>query len=150
MAEAARSLATSHLRACAPPKRRTKGRKPSDEMWLISEWRPGNNERKFYFSDLPATTLKKELVRLVKLKWRVERDYQELKGEVGLDHFEGRTWRGFHHHATLCAAAHGFPAIQRRLFPPADLSLDLAYGSSTDPNAPDRTDRTMPALSPAI
>jgi SRSO17 transposase len=130
--------------------RHTKGRKPSDEMWLIGEWRPGNNERKFYFSDLRATTLKKELVRLVKLRWRVERDYQEMKGEVGLDHFEGRTWRGFHHHATLCAAAHGFLAIQRRLFPPADLSLDPAYGSSTDPNDPDRADRAMPALSPAI
>ena len=130
--------------------RRTKGRKPSDEIWLIAEWRPGNNERKFYFSDLPATTSKKELVRLVKLRWRVERDYQEMKGEVGLDHFEGRTWRGFHHHATLCAAAHGFLAIQRRLFPPADLSMDLAYGSSKDPGDADRTDRTMPALSPAI
>jgi SRSO17 transposase len=47
----------------------------------------------------------------------VERDYQELKQEIGLDHYEGRTWRGFHHHATLCAVAHGFLALRRALFP---------------------------------
>jgi len=57
------------------------------------------------------------LVRLSKLRWRVEHDYQELKGEVGLDHFEGRGWRGFHHHATLCMVAHGFLALRRALFP---------------------------------
>lgn len=53
------------------------------------------------------------------LRWRVERDYQELKGEIGLDHFEGRTWRGFHHHATLCTAAHAFLALRRAPFPGA-------------------------------
>jgi len=53
----------------------------------------------------------------MKLRWRVERDYQELKGEIGLDHFEGRTWRGFHHHATLCSAAHAFLALRRALSP---------------------------------
>lgn len=130
--------------------RHTKGRPPSKELWLISEWRPGNNERKFYFSDLPEITSRKELVRLVKLRWRVERDYQELKGEVGLDHFEGRTWRGFHHHATLCAAAHGFLAIQRRLFPPEDLSLDIAHGQATHSDDSPRADRSLPSLSPGI
>lgn len=130
--------------------RRTKGRAPSDELWLISEWRPGNNERKFYFSDLPATTPKNELVRLLKLRWRVERDYQEMKGEVGLDHFEGRTWRGFHHHVTLCAAAHGFLAIQRRLFPPEDLPLDPAHGAAEDSGSAHRPHRSMPAVSPGF
>jgi len=130
--------------------RRTKGRKPSEEIWLISEWRPGNNERKFYFSDLPATISKKELVRLLKLRWRVERDYQEMKGEVGLDHFEGRTWRGFHHHVTLCAAAHGFLAIQRRLFPPEDLPLDAPNGEAPHSAAADRQDRDLPAVSAAV
>jgi SRSO17 transposase len=130
--------------------RHTKGRKPSGEIWLIAEWRPGNNERKFYFSDLPATTPKHELVRLVKLRWRVERDYQEMKGEVGLDHFEGRTWRGFHHHVTLCAAAHGFLAIQRRLFPPEDLPLDAADGAPSHSDDPHRADRAMPALPTAF
>jgi len=113
--------------------RYTKGRPPSDELWLIAEWRPGNNEYKYYVSSLPESTPKKELVRSVKLRWRVERDYQELKGQVGLDHFEGRTWRGFHHHATLCAVAHGFLAIQRRLFPPEDISMDAADGSTSNP-----------------
>jgi SRSO17 transposase len=126
--------------------RRTKGRPPSDEVWLIGEHRPGNNEFKFYVSDLPATTTRRELVRLVKLRWRVERDYQELKGEVGLDHFEGRTWRGFHHHVTLCAAAHAFLALQRRLFPPEDLPLEPADGPAAPPAAPDRANRDVPAL----
>jgi SRSO17 transposase len=130
--------------------RRTKGRPPSDELWLIGEHRPGNNEFKFYVSNLPATTAKRELARLVKLRWRVERDYQELKGEVGLDHFEGRTWRGFHHHVTLCAAAHAFLALQRRLFPPAHLSLEPADGPAADPVAPARADRDLPALSPGV
>lgn len=130
--------------------RHTKGRRPSDEIWLIGEWRPGNNERKFYFSDLPESVPRKELVRLVKLRWRIERDYQELKGEVGLDHFEGRTWRGFHHHVTLCAAAHGFLAIQRRLFPPQDLSLDAADGASSNPSALGREDRNLSALPSAL
>lgn len=130
--------------------RRTKGRAPSEELWLISEWRPGNNERKFYFSNLPPDTPKKELVRLLKLRWRVERDYQEMKGEVGLDHFEGRTWRGFHHHVTLCAAAHGFLAIQRRLFPPEDLSVDATHGAPSHPGAADRQDRSVPSLPPGF
>jgi SRSO17 transposase len=115
--------------------KRTKGRPPSEPVWLIVEWRPGNDELKFYVSDLPASTPRKQLVRFVKLRWRVERDYQELKGQVGLDHFEGRTWRGFHHHATLCAVAHGFLAIQRRLFPPEQLPLDVADGTASNPAA---------------
>lgn len=114
--------------------RRTKGRPPCDEMWLIGEHRPGNNEYKFYV---------RALARIVKLRWRVERDDQELKGEVGLDHFEGRTWRGFHHHVTLCAAAHAFLALQRRLFLPKVLSLDVAgtcplCRQAFDPTAPVR------------
>lgn len=126
--------------------RRTKGRAPSAELWLIGEHRPGNDEYKFYVCDLPATTSKRELVRLVKLRWRVERDYQELKNEVGLDHFEGRTWRGFHHHVTLCAAAHAFLALQRRLFPPEDLSLELADGPEAPSATPPHSHRHLPPL----
>ena len=56
-------------------------------------------------------------MRLAKLRWRIERDYQEMTGELGLDHFEGRTWQGYHHHAALCAAAHAFLALRRALSP---------------------------------
>jgi SRSO17 transposase len=100
-----------------PAEGHTKGRPPAEEQWLICDWPKSDKKPKFHFSNLPASTTKKELVRLRKLRWRVERDYQEMKGEVGLDHYEGRTWRGFHHHATLCALAHGFLALRRALSP---------------------------------
>lgn len=67
-------------------------------------------------------------MRLAKLRWRVERDYQELKQEIALDHFEGRTWRGFHHHAALCAAAHAFLARRRALSPPEAPAVDPSCG----------------------
>ena len=59
------------------------------------------------------------MVDLAKLRWRIERDYQELKQEVGLGQFEGRGWRGFHHHATLCIAAYGFLISERETIPPS-------------------------------
>src|SRR6266702_2952779 len=74
-----------------------------EEQWLLVEWpREEIEPTKYVLSTLPAETPIKELVRLAKLRWRIERDYQELKQELGLGHFEGRSWRGFHHHATLC------------------------------------------------
>jgi SRSO17 transposase len=107
--------------------RRTKGRPPGIEEWLLCEWPDGETApTKFYVSSLPATTSLKALVRAARLRWRVERDYQELKQEIGLDHFEGRMWRGFHHHAALCAVAHAFLALQRALFPPEDVEVDAA------------------------
>ena len=60
------------------------------------------------------------LVETAKLRWRIERDYQELKQELGLDHYEGRGWRGFHHHMALCVAAYGFLVSERSLIPPSD------------------------------
>jgi SRSO17 transposase len=107
--------------------RRTKGRPPGAEEWLLCEWPDAAPApTKFYLSSLPATTSLKALVRAARLRWRVERDYLELKQEIGLDHFEGRTWRGFHHHAALCAVAHAFLALQRALFPPEEMDLDAA------------------------
>lgn len=86
---------------------------PEDE-WLLIEWPKEEAEpTKYFLSTLPADTPIKELVRLAKLRWRIERDYQELKQELGLGHFEGRSWRGFHHHATLCIAAYGFLVTER-------------------------------------
>ena len=63
---------------------------------------------KYWLSNLPAATKRNELVALAKQRWTIERDYQELKQELGLNQYEGRGWRGFHHHGTLCIAAYGF------------------------------------------
>lgn len=79
------------------------------EEWLVIEWPLGETEPiKYWLSSLPEGIAFKELVRLIKLRWRIERDYQELKQELGLGHYEGRNWRGFHHHASLTIAAYGF------------------------------------------
>ena len=87
---------------------------PHPEQWLLIEWPSGEAApTKYFLSTLPAATALKELVRVAKLRWRIERDYQELKQELGLGHFEGRSWRGFHHHATLCVAAYAFLLAQR-------------------------------------
>jgi SRSO17 transposase len=130
-----------------PAERHTKGRPPDDEHWLICEWPEGEpSPTKFQLSSLPASTPVRELIRLMKLRWRVERDYQELKGELGLDHFEGRTWRGFHHHATLCCAAHAFLALRRALFPPEHPQLDARDGATPPASRPASADRLLPAL----
>jgi SRSO17 transposase len=121
-----------------PAEKHTKGRPPAEEQWLICQWAESEKGPKFHFSNLPASTSTKELIRILKLRWRVERDYQEMKGELGLDHFEGRTWRGFHHHATLCAVAHGFLALRRALFPPEQSEMDAADGSPS--STADRAD----------
>jgi SRSO17 transposase len=98
---------------------------PRPEEWLLIEWPRGELEpTKSWLSTLPATIDLPDLVRLAKIRWRIERDYQELKDEFGLDHFEGRGWRGFHHHGSLCIAAYAFLAAERaRLSPPEPLSF---------------------------
>src|SRR4051794_10631197 len=90
------------------------------------EWPRGEAEpTKYWLSTLPADTTLSNLVRLAKQRWIVERDYQELKQELGLGHFEGRGWRGFHHHATLCIAAYGFLVTERSRFSPSARSGKL-------------------------
>jgi len=98
---------------------------PRPEEWLLIEWPRGEPApTKYWLSTLPEPTPVAELVQLAKLRWRIERDYQELKDELGLDHFEGRGWRGFHHHGALCTAAYAFLAAERARFsPPAPLSF---------------------------
>jgi SRSO17 transposase len=73
----------------------------------------------YWLSTLSEDIMFRRLVDIAKLRWRIERDYQELKQEVGLGHFEGRGWRGFHHHATLCIAAYGFLSSERKTIPPS-------------------------------
>ena len=93
---------------------------PAPEEWLLIEWPSQQAEPiKYWLSTLPAHTKLQELVRLAKHRWIVERDYEELKQELGLGHYEGRGWRGFHHHATLCIAAYGFLVAERTLFSPS-------------------------------
>jgi SRSO17 transposase len=93
---------------------------PRPEEWLLIEWPKGEAEpTKYWLSTLPEKIAFTRLVNLTKLRWRIERDYQELKQEIGLGHFEGRGWRGFHHHATLCIAAYGFLISERETFPPS-------------------------------
>src|SRR5580698_10935423 len=97
---------------CAPREAQPAG--AAEEQWLLIEWPKGEVEpSKYFLSTVSADTATKELVRLAKLRWRIERDYQELKQELGLGHFEGRSWRGFHHHATLCIAAYSFLVTER-------------------------------------
>jgi SRSO17 transposase len=101
--------------------------RPSEE-WLLIEWPEGDPEpTKYWFSNLEATMSLEKLVDTAKLRWRIERDYQELKQEIGLGHFEGRGWRGFHHHATLCIAAYGFLVAERSSIPPSGPDLRPAF-----------------------
>lgn len=136
------------LRVCpAENYRRGKARPPQATHWLLCQWsRDKDTPAKFWLSNLPASTSLVSLVRYAKLRWRVERDYQEMKQEIGLDHFEGRTWRGFHHHATLCAVAHAFLALQRALFPPEILALDASDGTETSSSGGLAMDRHLPSL----
>jgi SRSO17 transposase len=93
---------------------------PRDEEWLLIEWPEHEDEpTKYWFSTLPEDVAFARLVDAAKLRWRIERDYQELKQELGLGHYEGRGWRGFHHHATLCIAAYGFLIAERARIPPS-------------------------------
>jgi SRSO17 transposase len=90
------------------------------EEWLILEWPKDENEpTKFWLSTLPEDTTLERMIDITMMRWRIERDYQELKQEVGLGHFEGRSWRGFHHHATMCIAAYGFLVAERAAFSPS-------------------------------
>jgi SRSO17 transposase len=93
---------------------------PHPVEWLVVEWPEGEAEpTKYWLSTLPEDTPLTGLVDVIKLRWRIERDYEELKSELGLAHFEGRGWRGFHHHASLCIAAYGFLILERSAFPPS-------------------------------
>lgn len=103
-----------------PAHRDYKRTEPYPEEWLLIEWPRGESEpSKYWLSTLPEKTSLKSLVKTAKHRWIIERDYEELKQELGLGHYEGRGWRGFHHHATLCIAAYGFLMSERNLFSPS-------------------------------
>ena len=101
------------------------------EHWLLIEWPSGTPEPSGYWlARLPVQTSLKDLVGISKHRWVIERDYEELKSELGLAHYEGRNWRGFHHHGTLCIAAYGFLIAERARFSPSAHVGDLRLRSA--------------------
>jgi SRSO17 transposase len=121
---------------------------PHPEEWLLIEWPRGEKEpTKYWVSTLPPTTKLKALIKMAKHRWIIERDYEELKQELGLGHFEGRNWRGFHHHATLCIAAYGFLVAERNRFSPSARTGHLGFitprpAPNFRPRGSPRTSRT--------
>ena len=117
-----------------------------EQEWLLVEWPKAEKEpTKYWLSTLPHDIAWARMVDLAKLRWRIERDYQELKQELGLGHFEGRSWRGFHHHATMCIAAYGFLISEQETIPPSapraaawltqlELPADYRPRGAADPN----------------
>lgn len=121
---------------------------PHPEEWLLIEWPTDESEpTKYWLSTLPADIPLVELVHLAKHRWIIERDYQELKQELGLGHYEGRGWRGFHHHATLCIAAYGFLVAERNRFSPSARIGNLGLPTPAPP--PDFRPRGSPSSSRA-
>ena len=103
-----------------PAHRDERLKQPREEEWLMIEWPEDEAEpTKYWLSTVAQDMAFAELVDLAKLRWRIERDYHELKQEIGLGHYEGRGWRGFHHHATLCIAAYSFLIAERATIPPS-------------------------------
>ena len=92
-----------------------------EELWLLLEWRDGETEPSNYFlSSLPKRLNKKQLIRIVMQRWRTERIYEDLKGELGFDHFEGRSFPGWHHHVSVVMCCYAFVIAERvRHFPPS-------------------------------
>jgi SRSO17 transposase len=88
---------------------------PPREEWLIAEW-PEDQEQPtdYWISNLPANTPPERLARLARMRWKMELDYKQLKGELGLDHYEGRSYLGWYHHTALVTAAHGFLTLERQ------------------------------------
>jgi len=108
---------------------------PWPEEWLLIEWPEGEDApTKYWLSTLPATTPIATLVDTAKLRWRIERDFQDLKQEIGLDHYEGRGWRGFHHHAALSIAAYGFLVAERSPIPPSGALRQALIARAPTPN----------------
>jgi SRSO17 transposase len=101
----------------------------AEARWLLVEWRSDGSIR-YALSNLPATATLADGVGLWKTRWQVEQGYQQLKEELGLDHFEGRSWPGFHRHACLCFLAYGFLALERERGTPTALAADAEEPTS--------------------
>jgi len=130
-----------------PAHRDYKRTEPYPEEWLLIEWPKQEAEpTKYWLSTMPQKTSRKSLVKMAKHRWIIERDYEELKQELGLGHYEGRGWRGFHHHATLCIAAYGFLVAERNRFSPSARAGHV--GLPTPQQPPDFRPRGSPGSPP--
>lgn len=115
-----------------------------DPEWLLIEWDEKEEKpRKYWLSTLPESMEIKELVQTVQMRWRIEHDFLELKNELGLNQYEGRKWRGFHHHASMCIAAYGFLLAERGRFSPSGRPA-----FAIPPVSPKRRSRGSPKHSP--
>ena len=115
------------------------------------EWPEGEKEpTRYWLSTLPGTATLEELVATAKLRWRIERDFEELKQELGLGHFEGRGWRGFHHHAALCIAAYGFLVAERCRFSPPGWRPELEAPERPAGYRPRNSSRAPRAAQPGV
>lgn len=118
-----------------PAHRDYKRTEPYPEEWLLIEWPKKESEpTKYWLSTLLEKTPLKALVKIAKHRWVIERDYEELKQELGLGHYEGRSWRGFHHHASLCIAAYGFLISEQNRFPPSVRAGDVGLSAPELPS----------------
>ncbi len=110
-----RMVGVALLGDCAvqPSHRYQDGRPPDKEVWLLVEWPESEKEPiKYFLCDMPADYTLRRFVRIAKCRWKIEQDYQQLKEELGLDHYEGRNWQGWHHHVTLVMIAHAFLTLE--------------------------------------
>ena len=122
----------ARVRVRTSPIRRARERA---EETLLIEWPEGEAEpSQYWLCTLPESTSLRRLVDIAKMRWRIERNYQDLKQEIGLGHYEGRGWPGYHHHGTLCIAAYGFLVSERETIPP---SAPRRAGSLAKPALPD-------------
>jgi SRSO17 transposase len=134
-----------------PAHRDTERALPHAEEWFLIEWPDGEKEPiKYWLSTLPETATAEELVATAKLRWRIERDFEELKQELGLGHFEGRGWRGFHHHAALCIAAYGFLVAERCRFSPPGWRPRLGQPEKAKGYRPRGSPRSARAAQPRL
>lgn len=119
-----------------------------EPVWMLIEW-PAESAAptKYWFSNLPEGVSLRRLVRLAKLRWRVEQNYQQLKEELGLDHYEGRGWQGWHHHVTLVCLAYAFLLLERRRFK-KNAAADLAADPPLSATGVDSPVRPLPDLPP--
>jgi SRSO17 transposase len=122
----------ARVRVRTAPGRGAAGR---PEETLLIEWPKGEDApTKYWLSNLAKKMTFRELVDTAKMRWRIERDYQELKQEIGLDHYEGRGWPGFHHHGALCIAAYGFLISERETIPPSGPRCSRMFAKPAIPN----------------